>query len=366
MESRRLDVLEPSGAVAPRMLVVEGGRIVALEEAGDVEPGVIAVPGFVDLQINGGWGRDFTSDPHGIWEVGGRLCAHGVTAFLPTVISAADETYERALTVLRAGPPPGYTGARPLGLHAEGPFLSPDRCGAHERRHVRPPGSAPPAWVDAPELRMLTLAPEVKGALELVRRLAARGVLVACGHSNADDATARAAFDAGARYGTHVFNAMSGVHHREPGLATAVLRDDRVVAGAIVDGIHLHPATVDLVVHAKGALGLNLVSDAVAAAGMPDGGYVLGGLDVEVRDGAVRLADGTLAGSALTLDRAVRHLVESTGLDLAAAVATVTEVPARLLGGACGRLEVGGPADVTVLDAGGTVVECWVGGARMA
>lgn len=354
-----------AGVVTPRTFTTEDGRISSLEDADEVESGRLAVAGFVDLQINGGWGRDFTTEPGSIWDVGKRLPAHGVTAFLPTVISASDETYERALEVLRVGPPDGYRGARALGLHAEGPFLCPERCGAHERRHIRAPGPDLPTWIDAPELRMVTTAPEMDGALRLVERLAARGVLVATGHSACDDATAHAAFDAGARYGTHVFNAMSGVHHREPGLATAILRDDRAVAGAIVDGIHLHPATVDLILRAKGPLGVSLVSDAVAAAGMPDGDYVLGGLAVAVKDGAVRLPDGTLAGSALALDRAVRNLIAFTGCTLVDAVTTVTETPAALLDGEAGRLEVGGPADLTVLDDGGRVVECWVAGERL-
>lgn len=366
MNGRSLATMTSTGVVAPTTFFVEDGVITAMTEADGVESGLLATPGFVDLQINGGFGHDFTSAPETFWAVAAELPAHGVTSFLPTIISASDETYEEAVGILRAGPPHDFAGATPLGLHAEGPFLAPERCGAHERRHIRPPGERRPSWLEAPELRMLTLAPEVEGATELARELSARGVLVSAGHSNCDDALAREAFASGIRYGTHVFNAMSGIAHRAPGLATALLRDERVVAGAIVDGIHLHPAIVDLVYRAKGARGMSLVSDAAAAAGMPDGAYALGGQEIVVEGGAVRLADGTLAGSALTLDVALRNLVAYTGCTLTEAALTVTETPGRLLGGSAGRLIPGAPADVTILNTAGEVVECWVRGARLA
>ncbi len=204
-------------------------------------PGTV-VAGFVDLQLNGGWGHDFTLDPASIWEVGARLPAHGVTAFLPTVITAAPIAAIRALETLAAGPPPGWQGARPLGIHLEGPMIAADRRGTHPvDALVAVSPDLVAQWLEVGPPTMVTLAPELPGALDAIEALAAAGVVVAIGHSDADLATAQAAFAAGATHVTHLFNAMSGLHHRTPGVAAAALLDDHVTMGLVADGIHVHP-----------------------------------------------------------------------------------------------------------------------------
>ena len=312
--------------------------------------GLVAVPGFIELQLNGADGHDFTTDPGSMWRVGRSLAASGVTAFLPTVITSRRGTVDAALTAFRAAPDDVRAGAVPLGLHVEGPYLSPVRRGAHRAELLRDPDlDEVDGWLAAPGLRMLTLAPERSGALEAIARLSRAGVVVSVGHTDADAATARRAVDAGARAATHLFNAMAPLGHRAPGAAGALLVDDRVTLELILDGHHLDPLVVELVARvADGRVAL--VSDAIAALGLGEGRHRLGDLDVDVVDGAVRLPDGTLAGTATPLDACVRAFAAVTGSPRRA-VAAVTEVPARLLGlGDRGVLAVGGRADLVLLD----------------
>ncbi len=224
-------------------------------------------------------------------------------------------------------------GAQPLGLHIEGPFLNPARRGAHNPEYLRLPDLAAAAdWSPEAGVRLVTLAAELPGGLEMVRALAGRGVRVGLGHSLATYAEARAALEAGVRYATHLFNAMRPLDHREPGLLGLLLTSPEIVVGLIADGSHVHPALVDLVWRARGPRGVNLVTDAMGALGMPPGRYPLAGIDVIVDGETARLADGRLAGSLLRLDEAVRNLIAFTGCALADALATVTTTPARLLG----------------------------------
>jgi N-acetylglucosamine-6-phosphate deacetylase len=291
------------------------------------------VAGLIDLQVNGAAGHDLTTDPAAVWSVGAALAGHGVSAFLPTLVSPSFATIDRARAVLLAGPPPGFSGANPLGWHVEGPFLSPARAGAHDRAALRSPDLGAVAdWSPASGVRMVTLAPELPGALEIVAALAGRGVVVSIGHSEASHAEAAAAFDAGARFVTHLFNAMAPLDHREPGLIGAALADERVTVGLIPDGLHVHPAVVRLVWRLAGPARLAVVSDAIAALGMPPGRYELAGREVLVDADSVRLPDGTLAGSVLPLDRAVRNLAVFAGIEPDEARRAATEVPARLLG----------------------------------
>ena len=368
-------LLTPTGPVADGALLTAGARIAALGPAAHVPrppdarvldgAGHLLAPGFLDLQLNGAFGYDFTADPASIWAVGARLPRSGVAAFLPTIISSSPATIAAAQAVMRAGPPPGYRGATALGLHLEGPFLNPVRRGAHDPAYLRPPDPVLAAgWSPATGVRLVTLAPELPGALDLVRALVARGVVVSAGHSAATLAEARAGFAAGISYGTHLFNAMPPLHHRAPGLAGALLTDPRPTVGLIADGVHLDPALVALVWRAKGPRHLNLVTDAIAALDMPPGVYRIGDRAVHVDGTAARLPDGTLAGSLLSLDQAVRNLVAWTGADPAAAVATVTAVPADLLGlgGGRGRLAPGAAADLVLLTPDLRVATAIVGG----
>ncbi len=338
------------GQIVPGDVSVADGRV----EAVGLSPGAsgLAVPGFVDVQVNGFAGVDFlaasTSDYAPVAEA---LAATGVTAYLPTLITAPVDAYREALRalaeVVRGAP---AESPRALGAHLEGPFLSPDWPGAHPREHLRAPDIA---LVD--ELRALgpittmTVAPELPGGLELVSELEARGIVVHIGHTDADAATAHAAFDRGARALTHLHNAHRRFKPRDPGPAGVALVRPDVTVTAIVDGVHLAPETAGSAWLAARER-FCLITDAIAAAGRGDGTFRIGEVEIEVRDGASRLADGTLAGSVVTMDRAVRELV-ALGAGLADAVAAATLAPARLLRRAdLGRLEPGARADVVVLD----------------
>ena len=326
--------------------------------------GLWLAPGLIDLQVNGAAGHDITADPASIWTVGEALVATGVTAWVPTIVTAPRGTIERATAVLAAGPPAGYRGATPLGLHVEGPFLSPERHGAHDAGLLREPDAGfVRGWSRQAGVVLATVAPELPGALELIAGLAARGVVVSVGHSSATFDEAVAGIDAGATYATHLFNAMPPLGHREPGLAGAVLRDPRVTVGTIPDTIHVHPAMLDLAWRITGPDRFSVVTDAMAALGMPHGTFLLGDMPVTVDATGPRLADGRLAGSVLTLDAAVRNVAAATGRGLEVALAAVTTVPARLLGlSNRGRIETGGAADITILTPQGSVAGTIVAG----
>jgi N-acetylglucosamine-6-phosphate deacetylase len=310
--------------------------------------GLLVAPGLIDVQINGGYGNDFTADPGAIWAVGARLPRVGVTAFLPTLVSPGPDEVEGALKVLAAGLPSGYAGAVPLGLHVEGPMLSPRRRGVHARSRLRTPSSALIAgWTRGRGIRLVTLAPELPGAGPVVRTLRRRGVVVSAGHSDASFEQARRAFGWGVTFGTHLFNGMSEWHHREPGLAGALLATPSVRTGVIADGVHVHPATLALAWRLKGPDGLVLVSDAAPIARARRGPAA--GLR---RSGDVaRDASGVIAGGLAMLDHGVRTVVGATGCDPADAIQAASAAPAGLLGDRSrGRLRVGARADLILLD----------------
>ena len=352
-----LDGVTRAGRAEPERLLIANGRITAETTTADAVrqfdgEGLTVVPGFIDLQINGAAGRDLTADPESIWQVGAALGRFGVTAFLPTIVTSPPAVAEAARRTLASGPPDGYSGATPLGLHLEGPFLNPGRLGAHDPGHARPVDALLARdWSPDSGVRMVTLAPELPGATQLAADLARRGVIVAAGHSLATVDEASAGFDAGIRYVTHLFNAMPALDHRAPGLVAAALANPRVTVGLIPDGLHVHPTLVDLVWRLCGPDRLSIVTDAIAALGMPPGRYPLGDADVAVDDDGARLDDGRLAGSVIGLDAGLRNLMAFTGAPLDHAVAAVTRIPATLLGdGTRGSLEPGGRADLTLLD----------------
>ena len=371
---RHATIITPAKTIEDGTVLIADGRITAVGSAElEVPPtatvrnaaGLILSPGFIDLQVNGGFGLDFTADPATIWDVAAGLPRYGVTSFLPTVITSPPATGRAAQDVLRAGPPAGWVGARPLGLHLEGPFLNPGKKGAHNPAHLRlPTPEAVADWSPEEGVRLVTLAPELPGASEVIAALAGRGVVVSAGHSPATYDEAAAGFDAGARYATHLFNAMSTLHHREPGLVAAALADPRVTAGLIPDGLHVHPALVALVWRLLGPGRLNLVTDAMAAMGMSPGDYLLGDFSVTVDESSARLPDGTLAGCILSLDAILRAFIAFTGASLADALATVTTTPARLLGlGAeLGSIAPGMAADLTLISPDLRIVETFIAG----
>jgi N-acetylglucosamine-6-phosphate deacetylase len=361
-------IVHPPGPEAGD-IAMHDGRVIAA--AGQLDgarvfdvSGLLVTPGFIDLQCNGGHGVDLATEPDRLWELGTALPRYGVTAFLPTIVSSPPEIVERALDVLRAGPPAGWRGATPLGLHVEGPMLNPMRRGAHAPEMLRAPDVELVArWSRDNGVVLVTLAPELPGALDVVRRLERAGVVVAAGHTEATAEQFAAGIDAGIRYATHLYNAMSPLAHRAPGAVGATLADERVTAGVIVDGIHVHPTAVVAAWRALGPSRLTLVTDAVAALGLPPGAARLGTMDVTVGADGVRLSDGTLAGANLSLDQALRNLVAYTGCQIPDAVATVTSTPARVLGaGDRGTLDVGALGDAVILTPELDVVATVVGG----
>ena len=349
------------GTLVPGDVEVAEGQIAAVGLGGAGRG--VAVPGFVDLHIHGFAGVDFaTADGEGYRRAGDALLATGVTAFQPTFLTASEDELLAAIRSL-----PDDNGVpHVLGCHLEGPFLSPVRLGMHPPAARRDPDLALlRRLLDAGRVTHVTLAPELRGADALIAELVSRGIVAACGHSDADAKTAHAAFDAGARHVTHLFNAMRPFAHRDPALAGAALVRDDVTVELILDGVHLASETAGLARRAAEGR-IVLVTDAIAAAGAEDGRWTVGGVAVEVRDRVARTEGGALAGSVLTLDRAVRALVE-LGATLEEAVDAATRVPARVLRrDDVGRLARGSRADVVVLDdrlevvrvllAGGTVV----------
>jgi N-acetylglucosamine-6-phosphate deacetylase len=355
-------VVSGEQVLEPGWVEVDGGRVVRLgggpaPAPADVDLGeATVVPGFVDTHVHGGGGGAFSSaTPEATGSAVELHRRHGTTTMVASLVSAGREDLLHQVDVLAGQVEDGVL----AGVHLEGPWLSPRRRGAHEPSALRTPD---PAEVDAllaagrGSVRMVTLAPELAGGTEAIRRLVDAGVVAAVGHTDATYDQARAAVDAGATVATHLFNAMRAVHHREPGPVLALVEDERVTLEMITDGTHLHPALYRDVSRTVGPDRVSLVTDAMAAAGMPDGGYRLGALAVEVVDGVARLAgQDTIAGSTATMDRLFRSAVAESGTDedaaLLAAVRQTSVVPARALGLAPGGLVTGGAADLVVLDA---------------
>jgi len=346
------------GALVPGDVEVVDGTVAAYGLTGPNGSG-IAVPGFVDLQVNGFAGVDLMhADAEGYRRAATALLETGVTAYLPTFISAPEEELLTALRSLPADP----GGARILGVHLEGPFLSKKRLGIHPAAARRDPDpNLLERLLGAGPVRMMTLAPELPGANELIDRLLRDGVAVSAGHTDATAVEAKLGFDRGVRAVTHLFNAMRPFRHRDPGLAGAALAREDVIVQIILDGVHLAEETARLTWQAaRGRVAL--VTDAVAAAGMGDGFYYVGGSPINVRNGVARSLDDVLAGSSLTMIEAVRNL-HALGASLEEAVAAATAVPARVLGATgLGRLEVGLPADLVVLDDNLEIERVCVGG----
>ncbi|HEY4393461.1 MAG TPA: N-acetylglucosamine-6-phosphate deacetylase [Polyangia bacterium] len=361
-----------AGRLVPGALVVDGDRIVEVrtDAVGEL-PGprldaAIVSPGLVDLQCNGAFGFEVGGSATALRVLAERLPETGVTAFVPSVVSAGPGPYREAaaaFTAARTAP-----GAAALGLHLEGPLLSPARAGAHDPRAIAAADATLDDVLDelltTGALRLVTLAPERRGALMLIRRLVESGVTVSLGHTDATFDQMIAGADAGATLATHLYSAMSPFHHRAPGAVGAALTDERLTVTLIADGVHALPAALNLALRAKGPERVALVTDAVAAAGAPAGRYALGGQTI-VSDGeSARLEDGTLAGSTLTLDRAVRVMVALGGARLEDALAMASTVPAAVLGLADrGRLEAGRRADLVLWSETLEIVSTVVGGA---
>ena len=380
-------LLTPTDVVERPMMLVEQGRVLEISAGRNrhVPVGVSTLdfgdrwmaPGYLDLHIHGSAGHDVMDDTaDALPAIEQLLARHGVTSYFPTTVTAPMDATLRALERLADAiekqerdrePEVANSRARalPLGIHLEGPFISHARRGVHPPENLLPP-TLPVFdrfWQAARgRIRMMTIAPELEGAPEVIAEATRRGVCVSLGHSDADFAAAQRGIAAGARHATHTFNAMRPLDHRSPGILGAVLTDRRVSADLIADGVHLDPAIVRLFAGAKGLEQTVLITDAISATGMPDGRYHLGSFEVEVRDGKC-MTGGKLAGSVLTLDRAVRNLVRFAEWNLPQAVGAASQNPARVARIANkGVLAVGADADFVVLSPEGEVLRTFVGG----
>ncbi len=365
----------PHTVIDQPLVLIEDGGIARIGPRGELEvPANTAVtdfgdcilaPGFVDIHIHGAAGHDVMQPASGGRSEMERFLVHcGVTSYYPTTVTAPVDKLLSALEHLAtaiesaSNNKAGNRRAQALGIHLEGPFLS------HARRGVHPPGDllAPSInvfdklWQAARgHIHLMTIAPELDGAFEVIAEANKRGVCVSLGHSDADLNAAHMSVAAGARHATHTFNAMRPLDHREPGILGEILSNSRLTADVIADGIHVHPTMIEVLFSAKSPENMVLITDGISATGMPDGRYQLGSLEVELKDGKC-MRDGKLAGSVLTMDRAVRNCMQFAHLDLQQSVRTATLNPAQVAGAhKKGILEPGADADFAVLTAGGEV-----------
>ena len=356
-------------------VLVEGGLVA---EAGQGAPpsvpqarfidvgGLILAPGLIDLHVHGALGYDtMDATPHALRQMARFYARHGVAAFLATTTSSPLESILAALENVADVMRSGTGGATLLGAHVEGPYLNAERAGAQDPSHIRDPDAD--EWrqiLSTGVVKLLTLAPELPESEELIRLAVAHGVAVSVGHTCASFETMCRAVEAGVTQVTHLFNGMEPMHHRKPGAVGAALVLDSLRCQLIADNVHVDPAVLDLVVRCKGVDRVILITDAMRAAGMPDGEYELGGLAVTVRRGVPRLASGALAGSTLTLERAVRNMMAAGNLSLPAALPMATSTPARALGlqGRKGSIVAGKDADLIIVDEDMHVSLTMVGG----
>jgi len=331
--------------ICPPETVAGGARL----DASDLH----VVPGFIDLHVHGGGGADtMQADPAAIRIMGALHLQHGTTSFMPTTTTAALPHIEKAVRTVGIAMRNGAAGPRILGAHVEGPFLSPEFAGAQNPEFIRTPDMDFVARLaTSGVMKLMTLAPEIPGAQELIRQLRAAQVVAVTGHTASTYAEAATGTDWGIRQATHTFNAMRGLHHREPGALGWILQDPRIFAQLIADNIHVHPGAMRILALCKSVERLLLITDAIAAAGQPEGIFALGALPVEVKDGACRLPDGTLAGSVLTMEKALANLIAATQTDLATCwpASSLTAAVSCGWDHRLGRLRPGYWADVTLL-----------------
>jgi N-acetylglucosamine-6-phosphate deacetylase len=353
---KNANVVLPDREAPGASVLIEEGRIVSLAaESGDEEidlAGATLLPGFIDVHIHGAVGIDvMDATASDLREVSEYLASRGVTSWVPTFVPASDENYESAIAAISAAMSFGG-GARVLGVHYEGPFVNTAQCGALHTEYFKTYASVADLNslpLPASGVRMITLAPEVSGGIDLVRELKARGWVISIGHTRADVEVLDAACDAGARHMTHFMNAMAPLHHRSPGpIAWGLSRDD-VTFDCIADGVHLDPFMLRLLLKVKGAGGISLISDAIAAAGKGDGDYWIWGETISVKNGRTANASGNIAGSVISMLDAVR-LLHSLGVSYVDLARMASLNPARLLGLDWGSIERGKRADLVALD----------------
>jgi len=386
------DIVLPDRVLPRGSVVIEGARIAAIEpRVVDAPAGAtrvdlescLVVPGFIDVHVHGVAGHDVLEGDDGVDEVAARLPQYGVTAFCPTSIACHPTALKSMLRAVdRRGHRQPRPSARVLPAHLESNFISPEYHGAQPLECLRTPvtrsvlrQSEPDSAFSAREILdtiakhrtsvgIVTLAPEIEGGLELARALVNAGHIVSIGHSGASYEEAREAIDAGVRHATHLFNRMSPMSHRAPGVAGAVLQSEQVVAELICDGFHVHPALMQVAIRAKGVDGIMAITDGTAGSGLPVGSRTrLGGHPIVVTARSAELEDGTLAGSVLTMDAAFRTLMVQIGLTVVEAARLCATSPARQLGlKETGRIEVGATADLVVLDGRFRVAQTYLAG----
>jgi N-acetylglucosamine-6-phosphate deacetylase len=342
----------------------DGSLVADAHEVHDYGEALI-LPGFVDLQVNGAFGIDVASESSRLPELSRALLSTGTTSYLPTVISSPEGLYEEALPAIGAAATGSSSGARVLGVHLEGPFINPKKRGAHAAAHIlRSDAELLCHLLDLGPVRMVTIAPELEGAGELAALAANRGAVVSAGHTDVAFEPAYGALDGRVAGVTHLFNAMSAMHHREPGLPGAVFAHPRAVCGLIADGLHVHPEMVGLAFRMLGPDRLCLVTDAIAAAGMEDGEYRLATRTVYVDGGIPKLGSGSLAGSVLTMREAFKNILAFTGCTIPEAARMASTSSARLVGEGRrkGRLVPGYDADATILAPDLSVRAVWLSG----
>lgn len=358
-------IITPFQEIEQGVILIAGGRIAALGPAQELIPpvgakvidagGNIVAPGFIDVHIHGTSGYDvMEASREGLRAMAEALASQGTTGFLPTTMTASQVEILAVLQTIGQAAQETTQGAKILGAHLEGPYLNPKNAGAQPLEYIRSPSLEEfDGFLAAYEgLTLLTLAPEQPGALELVSYAHKKGVTVSIGHSEATYETVLEAVKRGLTHATHTFCGMKPMHHRDPGPVGAVLSCDEIQAELIADNIHLHPAVVKILVRAKGVAGVVLVTDSSPLAGLPDGKYQIRTQEIRVQEGVIRTAAGRLAGSALSMDRAVKNVLEDADLSLAQAIQMATYNPARSISleASKGSLTPGKDADLVVLD----------------
>jgi N-acetylglucosamine-6-phosphate deacetylase len=371
--SRKLSgiIAKPDGSLVRGQLTFTD-RITALEPASNDAGEDYILPGFVDLQVNGSHGIDvMNASPDALATLSRHLALEGTTAWMPTAVTAPVEKIEQvhesiAGAIENSRRDESANAAAILGMHLEGPFISALRLGAHPALNLEPRGDVFERVLAMRALRLITLAPELPGGLDAIRRLTARDVVVSIGHTNATLDEANAAVDAGARMFTHLFNAMRPLNHRDPGVIGAALTPSPALAAIIPDAVHVHPAMLRLAVSARGKHGIILVTDKVALAQTSGAEKTVGRARATIRDGAARLDDGTLAGSVISMLDGVRVMVEKAGVSIGDAAVMAATNPANLVGANdCGRIQVGARADLIVLSRALELKAVFLGGREL-